>query len=205
MTKYNEILSKYLPEAAVGEVLNWIENSNVQLNISRRRTTKLGDYRAPVKVRYHKISVNHDLNKYHFLLTFVHEFAHLRTWEKYRDTVKPHGNEWKQCFRQLMEPFLNDAVFPAVLLPVLKQYLKNPSSSTSNGSLLKYLRKYDQHNNYLTLEDIPNRSVFVIHNGFTFQKLEKLRKRYKCKRLDNNRIYLVSPLMKVDLLKREFN
>ncbi|MCF8405191.1 MAG: SprT-like domain-containing protein [Bacteroidales bacterium] len=197
MGTYNEILNKYIPESAVNTIINWLERYNAELKITRARSTKLGDYRPPIRVKYHKISVNYDLNKYHFLITLVHEFAHLRVWDKHKNTVKPHGKEWKLQFREMMQPFLNSNTFPDDLLIVLGKYLKNPASSTSDHALLKVLRIYDGPKDYLTLEDLPMNSAFRIHNGFVFRKMEKLRKRYKCKRLDNNRMYLVSPLVKV--------
>lgn len=202
MPTYDEILKRFIPEAAIPGVLTLFQSANVQLNITRTRTTKLGDYRPPQKVKYHKISVNHDLNRYHFLLTLIHEFAHLKNWEQHNEKAKPHGIEWKNAFSELMKPFLNEAVFPSELLPVLKKYMRNPSSSTSNLDLLQHLRLYDKRTDYLTLNDIPDNAVFSIHNGFVFQKLQKMRKRYKCRRLDNKRIYLVSPLIEVSLIEK---
>jgi hypothetical protein len=197
MEKYRTILEKYLPGPAVPRILQRLSASNVQLNITRSRTTKLGDYRSPHKVNYHKISINHDLNKYQFLLTLVHELAHLETFEKYKNRVRPHGKEWKASFRELMEPFLNESVFPPELLAPVRNYLENPSSSTSNTALLTEMRKHDGPKDYHTLEELPMDSLFRIHNGVVFKKVEKLRKRYKCLRMDNRRIYVVSPLMKV--------
>ena len=186
-----------MPGAAVPLILEWLTGSNVQLHITRSRTTKLGDYRSPYGVKYHKISVNHDLNKYQFLLTLVHELAHLKTFEAFKNRVKPHGKEWKANFQDLMQPFLNEDVFPDDLLPVVRKYMANPSSTTSNSALLEGMRKYDGPKDYFTLDELPMDSLFRIHNGVVFKKVEKLRKRYKCLRLDNKRIYLVSPLMKV--------
>jgi len=198
MRKYREILYEYIPEAAIDIILHWLENSNVQLSITRSRNSKLGDYRPPIKNKYHKISVNHDLNRYQFLLTLVHEFAHLQMWEKYKNRVKPHGVEWKIMFSDLMEPFLTTEVFPEDLLKSIIKYLKNPSSSTSNSELLSAMRKHDtDKGDYLILEDLPDEAVFRIDNGFVFRKGEKLRKRFKCLRLDNKRMYLVSPMVKV--------
>jgi len=197
MKKYREILEKYLPDGSVPLILEWLTSSNVQLHISRSRTSKLGDYRAPYVVDYHKISVNHDLNRYQFLLTLVHELAHLKTYETHRNKVKPHGREWKSNFKKMMEPFLNEMIFPADLLVPVKRYMVNPSSSTANTTLLKEMRRYDGPKDYFTLEELPMDSLFRIHNGVVFKKIEKLRKRYKCIRIDNRRIYLVSPLMKV--------
>ena len=197
MKKYKEILEKYIPAASVAQIMEWLTSSNVQLNISKSRSTKLGDYRSPYQASYHKISVNHDLNKYQFLLTLVHELAHLKTFEKYKHRVKPHGNEWKICFKDLMQPFLNTDVFPSDLLIPVSNYMENPSSSTSNSILLNEFRRYDGPKDYLTLDELPMESLFRIHNGVVFKKIEKLRKRYKCIRMDNKRFYLVSPLTKV--------
>lgn len=197
MKTYKEVLINYLPETTVPKIIEWLENSNVQLKISKSRSTKLGDYRPPIRVSFHKISVNHDLNKYQFLITLVHEFAHLKVWENYKRSVNPHGKEWKNEFNSLMQGFLCEDVFPKDILKVLMPYLKNPSSSTSDTKLLQVLRKYDKTQDYITLEDLPENSIFKIYNGYVFEKIEKLRKRYKCKRLDNNRIYLVSPMIKV--------
>ncbi len=197
MKTYRDILAEYLPENAVSMVLQWIESHHVQLKITRNRSTKLGDYRPPQQKKFHRITVNHDLNKYHFLITLIHECAHLVTWEAHQRKVKPHGNEWKAAFREMMKPYLIQEIFPSDLIVVITHYLKNPSSSSSDTKLLTALRNYDGKTDYLTLEDLPPNSVFSIHNGIVFMKMDKLRKRFKCRRIDNNRMYLVSPLMKV--------
>lgn len=198
MKEYKALLLEYLPEPAVPKILHWLVNWNVQLKISRSRNSKLGDYRPPIEYKFHRISVNYDLNKYHFLITLVHEFAHLKVWEKHQRNARPHGIEWKNSFSGLMQEFMNSDVFPDDLLTVLKSYLINPTSSTSNSKLLSVLRNYDENKNYLVLEDLPISSIFRTENGFVFQKMETLRKRIKCKRLDNNRLYLANPLIKAE-------
>lgn len=202
MKTYKEILTDYIPDNAVPVIMNWFENSNFQLKITRSRTTKLGDYRPPLKHNFHKISINHDLNKYNFLITLIHEYAHLKIWEQYKHRVKPHGKEWKDQYRELLQIFLNTKIFPEDILNVLYKFIENPTSTSINTELIKILRSYDKSKNYLTLEDLPDKSLFKIHNGLVFEKLEKLRKRYKCKRLDNMRIYLVGPLVEVTLVQK---
>jgi hypothetical protein len=197
MKTNREILSEYLPEKAVSLALNLLEDSNVQLRITKSRSTKLGDYRPPLNRKYHRISVNHDLNKYHFLITLIHEFAHLKNWNLHQRKVRPHGKEWKTFFRELMAPYLVQEIFPPDILEVVIQFMKNPTSSVVNIKLLKKLREYDKGMTLITLDDIPENSKFSIYNGVIFTKLEKLKKRYKCLRLDTNRIYLVSPVMQV--------
>lgn len=197
MKTYKEVLTEYIPEESVSTILNWLETSNVQLKISRNRSTKLGDYRPPISYKYHRISINYDLNKYQFLITLIHEFAHLKTWEQYQRKVKPHGIEWKNTFSEMLGEFMNENIFPSDILTVLGKFQKNPGSTVADADLTKKLREYDEGKSVLTLEDVPDHGLFRIHNGLVFKKIEKLRKRYKCKRLDNNRIYLVNALMEV--------
>lgn len=201
MEKYKKVLYKYLPEQSVSLVFKWLNEYNIQLRISKSRATKLGDYRPPIQYTFHRISINHDLNQYQFLITLIHEFAHLKNWLNYKNKAKPHGIEWKTEFNELMQPLLNKSVFPNEMLPTLIAYLKNPSSSTNSLSLQKALRKYDTLPASLTLEELPTNSVFKIYNGIVFKKLEKMRKRYKCLRMDNKKIYLVSPLIKTELIE----
>jgi SprT protein len=202
MQAYNTILLKYLPELAVPTILHWLQEMNVQLKITRKRNTKLGDYRPPFRHHLHRISVNHDLNPYHFLLTLVHELAHVKAYNKYKNHVRPHGKEWKSEFIDLMKSFLNEDIFPDTLLPHVVQYMSNPTSSTSNSELLSHLRNFDPVNNSAILAELPDQSYFSIANGLVFQKLEKIRTRYKCKRMDNQRIYLVNPMIFVDRVDR---
>jgi len=202
MKSNKNILTDYIPVKSVPIILDWLENSNVQLKITRNRSTKLGDYRPPIQHKFHRISVNYDLNKYHFLITLVHEFAHLKIWEQFKHRVKPHGKEWKDKYSELLQIFFDPAIFPIELLNVLHQFVKNPTATSINTELSRVLRTYDKSNKYLTLEELPDKSMFKIHNGVVFEKLEKLRKRYKCKRIDNKRIYLVSPIAEVTLVEK---
>ncbi|HQW85695.1 MAG TPA: zinc-dependent peptidase, partial [Flavobacteriales bacterium] len=71
-----EALRERLPAGAVPVVLDWLQRNRVQVRITPRRATKLGDYRTPVGGGPARISVNRDLNPYAFLVTLVHEFAH---------------------------------------------------------------------------------------------------------------------------------
>jgi len=203
MEKYKEILYKYLPEHAVVEVYDLLNQYNVQLKIAKSRATKLGDYRPPIQYSYHRISINHDLNQYNFLITLIHEFAHLKIWQKHKNKVKPHGNEWKTEFSESMQNLLRNDIFPQDILSVLNLYLQNPSSPTQSLNLQKALRKYDLNGSFLTLEEIPDNSFFKIYNGIVFKKISKMRKRYKCLRIDNNKIYLVSPMIKTELVEKE--
>ena len=64
-------------------------------SFTSERNSRYGDYTAPRNGQNHLITVNHNLNKYAFLITLVHEVAHLVTYNNHRHRVSPHGGEWK--------------------------------------------------------------------------------------------------------------
>ncbi|PRD57236.1 SprT-like domain-containing protein [Sphingobacterium gobiense] len=203
MPDFSKQLSQYMPEVAAPIISAWINDTGCQFRISRSRRTKLGDYTAPFRGAPHKISVNHDLNPYAFLITTIHEFAHLQTWQQHKHQVKPHGTEWKGHYKQLMAPFLQLDVFPSDIRQAIVQYMENPAaSSCTDIYLYRTLRKYD-HNTaeQWTIESIPTNSIFALENGRVFQKREKLRKRYKCVELSTDRTYLIHPIAVVSLIK----
>ena len=201
MEKYKTILQKYLPENAVDQVYAWLQEYNIHLKVSKKRSTKLGDYRPPQNGKGHQITVNHDLNQYAFLITLVHEIAHLLVWEKHRNKVRAHGKEWKETYRELMIPLLGDEIFPEDIVSALTNYLnKSYASSGSDLNLSRTLQKYDVDSG-LTLEQIPEGSIFSLLNGKTFKKGSLIRKRYRCVRMDNKKVYLVNPLVRVELIE----
>lgn len=200
--KLKESLIKYIPERAVDRIALWIVDYKVHLKVAKSRYTKLGDYRHPYMGKGHRISVNHNLNPYSFLITLVHEIAHLTNWNKYKNKVNPHGEEWKQEFKEHMHPFLVAGIFPHDIQLALMKYMSNPkASSCSDHTLLKTLNAYDVGDTTVHLEDLADNATFQLENGMTFVKGEKLRKRYRCLELTTNKKYLVSPLAKVTLLE----
>ena len=188
-----------IPKASIPLIKKWIKELNILVKIKKSRNTKLGDFTVNKKEEY-LISINKDLNKYAFLITLTHEIAHAFVWEKYKRKVAPHGIEWKITFKEMMLNFLNADIFPDDLLRPLSKHIKNPKASTVNDyNLSDMLRKYDS-NKQLILSEIPDGSIFSTLNGRQFVKLNKLRKRYKCKATDSNKIYLFNPLAVVALL-----
>lgn len=190
-----------MPPEAAPVIAKWIDYFQCEFKISRSRATKLGDYRHPYKDLGHKISVNNNLNSYAFLVTTVHEFAHLLTWNDHKNKVKPHGEEWKHNFKRMMVPFLEKNVFPEDLQRAITGYLDNPSaSSCTDLKLSRALRRYDELKNHSRLEELPRDTLFVIKDGRKFRKGEQLRKRFRCECLDNGNIYLFNPLAEVMVL-----
>jgi len=200
MAEYRAILEKYIPSASVDMIYQWLQQYNIHLRVSRKRSSKLGDYRPPHNGKGHHITVNYDLNEYAFLITLVHEIAHLIVWEKYKNRVKAHGKEWKDTYRELMLPFMEMKIFPDDIEKALISYLsKSYASSGTDLKLSRALQGYD-HDQGTTLEMLEEGSSFVLSNGRKFKKGVLVRKRYRCVNLDNNRIYLVNPLVKVEVL-----
>ena len=85
------VLAQYMPPAAAPVISRWIDYFQCEFKVSRSRDTKYGDYRHPYQGKGHRISVNYNLNPYAFLVTTVHEFAHLLTWNEHQRKAKPHG------------------------------------------------------------------------------------------------------------------
>ncbi|MDR0969008.1 MAG: SprT-like domain-containing protein [Lentimicrobiaceae bacterium] len=203
-----QILAKYFPEAAVEIVAEWLTKEDVFLQFTRTRRTKLGDFRvAQNKNDRPRISLNHDMHPYQMLITFVHELAHKLTFDRYGRRVNPHGEEWKNTYRQLMQPFLIPEIFPADIIVVLhKSIRKAQATSSADNELIRLIRAYDNNENQknrLTVEEIPYNSIFQLENGKTFCKYEKVRKRFRCQCLQNKRWYLVNPMAYATLIEKE--
>lgn len=191
------VIQKYVPNGTEEYATDLLLTHRIHLHIKPPRVSKLGDYRAPRHGENHRISVNNDLNQYAFLITFLHEVAHLLTFEKHRGFVSPHGLEWKQHFQNVSVPVLTEKVLPADVQHALHSYLINPkASSCSSPLLIKTLRRYDDHaDNEMLVEDIPENTVFAAKDGRKFIKGPRIRTRYRCKELSTGKVYLVPGLM----------
>lgn len=196
--KYKNILQKYLPSEAVDQVYGLIISHKVHLNITRERKTRHGDFRPPLNGKPPRISVNHSLNKYAFLITFLHELAHQLNWEKHSNRVKPHGPEWKAAFSSLLKPFLTNGTFPERIAQLLDKEASDLYFSTvTDTALFRELKKYDDNNGLVLLETLPDHTSFMLVNGTKFRKLYRRRKNFLCLNLQNNRQYVFNPLAEV--------
>ena len=196
-----EILQKYLPSNAVEPVSQLIRMNEVHLKIVNERVTRHGDYRR-LPDGTQQITINANLNKYRFLITTVHEIAHLVAFRKYGRSIKPHGAEWKHCFRSLMLPFIRPEIFPNSLLPLIANHFRNPkASSDTDAKLSVALKMFDPENDKNYIFEIPAGSIFRIYNGKTFKKGPRKVKRYECLEIDTGKVYLFQPNAEVQLLK----
>jgi len=193
-----EYLSQFIPPAAVPRVLEYLHQYKVHLTITRERKSILGDYRHATTEKNHRISVNGNLNPYAFLITLVHELAHLVTFIQFKHQVSPHGREWKDCYALLLRDFLGKEIFPPLVEQSLKQSMHDlPASSCADEGLMRVLKKFDRDNGLVMVEQLPEGQLFDIGEGRIFKKGKKLRKRFQCIEVNTGKLYLFSPIYEV--------
>jgi predicted SprT family Zn-dependent metalloprotease len=196
-------LNEYLPEGAFDSVVDYLIAHKVHLTVTRERSTILGNYRSRHSDKNHRISVNGNLNKYSFLITLLHELGHLLAFEKYGNKIPAHGAQWKNEYSKILAVFISKKIFPADIENELLQTLNNPAAtSCAETSLLRVLRKYDTHKpGIFLLVELPDKSFFRVKNGRVFSKENKIRKRFLCKDLTTNKLFLFSPVAEVELVR----
>lgn len=197
----SEVLLKYLPEHAVEPVFELIKINSVHLKIVNERVTRHGDYRRHPSGK-HQITVNANLNKYRFLITLVHEIAHLAAFEKYGRMIKPHGNEWKITFQRLMIPFIRPEIFPNSVLPLVANHFRNPTASSDTDARLAFaLKQFDERKPDIHfIHEVPSGSFFRIKNGKVFQKKGLRVKRYECLEVKTGKLYLFNANAEVEII-----
>lgn len=197
-------LAHYLPEGAFEPVVQLIHQYKVHLTVTRARKSVLGDYRHPFMGSNHKITVNGNLNKYEFLITLLHELAHLLCFEQFKNRVEAHGKEWKQIYGNLLGGFIDLNLFPLDITKSLKKTLLNPAA-TANGetALLLVLRQYNKVNasGAVVLANLPDGTLFTAEKGAVFKKIKLRRKRIECLQVTTGNIYLFSALTEVQVVK----
>lgn len=195
-------LKAYLPEGSFEEVSHYLLHYKVQLTITRARQSVLGDYRNSYAGKNHRISVNGNLNSYAFLITLLHELAHLFTYERFGHKVLAHGIEWKNEFSKILAQFLLKKIFPLDIQQTLYKTLKNPAaSSCADTALLRVLHKYDVKKEGIQLiENLTEGALFKIKGNRIFEVIEKVRKRFKCREKATGKMYLFSPVYEVETI-----
>ena len=112
-SRLHVILQNHLPAAALPYCVNLWQNAPFDLRLRKERVSKVGDftYRPGKSPR---ITINQGSHPFLFLITYIHEVAHLMVHLEHGWKVKSHGQVWKQKFQQLMEPLLTDVFFPQI-------------------------------------------------------------------------------------------
>lgn len=197
IVEFSEKLRPFLPLESTYYVAKFIIEEKVQFTVSKARKTKLGDYRQPWQGQPHRISVNGDLNQYAFLVTTIHEMAHLTAFQKFGNKVKAHGVEWKMEFVDLFQPIIDKNILPEDITLAVNNYLKDAkAASCSDDRLYRVLRRYDKNKGVL-VEHLEKGAIFEL-KGKQFQLGRKLRKRYECKEINSGRTYRVLGLAEVE-------
>ncbi|SEF71000.1 SprT-like domain-containing protein [Algoriphagus boritolerans] len=197
----NRIFEIHLPATAIAYCLELWQKTPFSFQVQKPRSSKLGDFRYRKDRKIQTITINSDLNPFQFLLTFIHEVAHLHTFEKFGNSLTPHGNEWKKEFQSLMSPLLTNSIFPNDILIPLRHHMKNPSASSSRDLfLMKEMSKYDIRNDSIVdqvfLSDLLPGKEFLL-SGRKFKKGETKRTRVLCEDVNSGKKYLISRLAKV--------
>lgn len=169
------------------------------MKVTRRRSTKLGDYRMPTEQhKGHSISVNGDLNQYMFLMVLIHEMAHLQTFVDYGRRVQPHGRQWQENYRAMLCRYHQLGCFPSEVDGLMSKYTARIPMPRKTGSEIEFiLAHYGEapgEIKAIRLKDLPVGTEFrmVSKPQILFKSLEKRRTRYCCVDVARGMKYLVS-------------
>ena len=196
------VVRHYVPDAAIPILSKYFNYWKVNVVTVPRRNTKHGDFKI-LSQGFHRISVNNSSNPYRFLITLIHEIAHLVAFKDFGYSIKPHGKEWKSCYQKLMIPFLNSEIFPKDLLNLLAFHFKNPRASTDvDFNLVIELNKFDPENEKNYIFELDSGTIFETDNGRKFVLGSKRKKRYECYELSTRKKYFFSPHAQVKRIQR---
>lgn len=193
----HELFAKFVPAKAVSFCVYLFVEYNFDFKVTKPRKSKLGDYRYEIDSKKHTITINNNLKPYSFLITYIHEVAHLITLKKYGRRVEHHGKEWKHEYSKLITTTLKTGAFPSDLEKELLIFARNPKASTvASTRLVTALKKFEDSDTTI-LADIS------INERFSFRqedyiKLEKRRTRSLCLRLSDNKKFLISEIAEVN-------
>lgn len=199
LEKFSLVLKKFIPDGFETHLAKLILQGQVKFKIVKGRKTKLGDFRVSSQQEIPTITVNGDLNCYSFLITALHELAHLYTFRSFGFHILPHGPEWKNEFRSLLIPIIDSGKLPdEIKIALMKSLVNTKASSCSDIQLTRVLRKYDNLTNQvvISLEDLSEGDTFEI-NGKKFVKGKLRRSRYLCQEVGTEKPYLIHKLAQI--------
>lgn len=198
-----DALAQFLPSGAYPLVLKYLRLYPVQLSITKSRATKYGDYSFHTLRLEHKITINGNLNVYEFLITLLHELAHLITFVQYKNKVAPHGEEWKNNYRFILTEFINTSIFPISIQEALINHMNNLKASHCHDPILtKVLHQFNPPSELVFINELNIGSQFKTDKNEIFEILEKRRTRYRCQSLSNKKIYLFPGLFQVKPIEK---
>lgn len=188
-------LEKYLPQNTLQYLKIWFADHYIHIKITRNRDSKLGDYRK-LPDHSHEITINSTLVPQLFFFVLTHELAHLIAFEKYGRRISPHGNEWKETFRQMLLQSLD--VYEENLRPIIVKFSKSPKANfMASPDLVKYFHIEKQDDKLVFIETLQKGDFFIYRNEkYLLEGL--IKKNYLCKNLATGRKYSFKPLARVE-------
>ena len=200
------LLQKFIPAGAFDLVAPFFQSHTIHLTLTHERKSVLGDYRHPTPDQpHHRISINVNLNPYIFMITLLHEIAHLQVYVHFKHQASPHGREWKTQFRHILIPFIGKGFFPKEVERALITYIHNPAASTcTDPGLFKALYRYDEQKpGFRLVDDLEVGQWFETEDGRVFEKIDQLRTRSRCRDLASNKIYFFQGIIEVKQIRRD--
>jgi hypothetical protein len=173
-----EPLRGYLPPGISLELFErWLSEEPCALKIKAPRSTKLGDFRPPRPGALPGITLNSDLRPYQFLTTFVHEIAHLITWNAFGRKAAPHGTAWKSQFGEMLRELATDSSLDERYRTAILRHAERPKSHTgADLNLYSTILELDHHNVALLLKDLsPGEDFRFRQREFSFIELRRTR------------------------------
>ena len=143
-----------IPTNARDYVSQLMAKFELELHLSSPRVSKLGHFKVAYQGSPQCVSINSDLTPERFLLTLVHELAHLICHQEFGRKVKPHGPEWKRTFQTLMTPLLCEAVFSSGILPQVIRHLNSPKATSCVDKDLHLAFERSEGKVYIILDDL---------------------------------------------------
>jgi SprT protein len=200
---FRKAIANKIPLDAVDYSVNLWSLYPFNFAVAGSRKSCLGNY--CYKQNQHYITVNGDSNPFSFLITLIHEIAHQHVTIKYklkRKKVLPHGQEWKDTFRDLMMPLVTTEVFPIEIKEILHLHMQNPAaSSTKDPALVKVLIKHSVGNSSdaIFLESIDSGQIFLF-NSKKYKKIETRRTRTLVELVSTRKKYTIASHVEVQIL-----
>lgn len=188
-------LEKYLPQNTLKYLRIWFSDYYIHIKVTRNRNSKLGDYRK-LPDNSHEITVNSTLTPQLFFFVLTHELAHLIAFEKYGRKISPHGNEWKETFRNMLLESLE--IYDEELKPIIIKFSKSPKANfMASPDLVRYFHTEKQDDTLQFIEELKKGEFFIYRNEkYLLEGLVK--KNYLCKNLATGRKYSFKPLARVE-------
>jgi len=203
--EFCNVLVRFMPKEAVEYCAELIIYHDLHLHVENERKSKYGDY-STHNGKGSRISINFNLSKFDFLITFIHELSHHTAYVKYSRNHEPHGAEWKNEFQKNMFPFFeHESLFPSDLKAAIAKHMRNPKyTHSADVKLLQVLKKYDESKaNITVLADLPNGTLFKMKGYIdTLRKIEKLRTYILCETLTGKK-YRVHAMVEITLVENQ--